>query len=123
MRRLIFILMIALSATGANAKTTGPDTSSANYLLEGCRVLASGATPSQDNIFRPTLCMGEMKALMFFASSVNSPNRACPPQQVSTYEQVAKVVVAYLDAHPESLHENFLGLAYTALAQAWPCKL
>jgi Rap1a immunity proteins len=64
--------------------------------------------------------MGQMKAMLFLAPAIDGPLRACPPNGSNIF-QAAKVVVAYLDAHPERLHESFLGLAITAIAQAWPC--
>jgi hypothetical protein len=103
---------------------TAVDTHSANYLLEGCRVVATGGTPTNNLMFQATMCMGELQAIKFFASSIGSPNspvRACPPREADVF-QVAKVVVAYLDKNPARLHEVFLGLAYTAIAEAWPCK-
>jgi hypothetical protein len=115
-RVLVGACAFAALVAGARAE----DTNSANYLLEACRIFASGATPPQNDIFRPALCIGEMNAMMFFASSVDTPNRACPPKGANVI-QATKVVVAYLDAHPERLHDNFLGLAYTALARVWPC--
>ncbi|SEE38000.1 hypothetical protein SAMN05444161_5589 [Rhizobiales bacterium GAS191] len=96
------------------------DIHSANYLLEGCRIVASGATPPDGQMFRATMCMGKLEAVVFFASSIDTPNRSCPPRGVPD-SQVAKVVVAYLDQNPARLHQVFLGLAYEAVAKAWPC--
>jgi Rap1a immunity proteins len=45
----------------------------------------------------------------------------CPPQK-ATNEQFIRVVVAYIDKHPEMTHEPFESLALVALAEAWPCK-
>jgi hypothetical protein len=36
--------------------------------------------------------------------------------------QMVKVVVAYIDARPARMHENFQTLALEALRNAWPCK-
>jgi hypothetical protein len=45
----------------------------------------------------------------------------CIPQEV-TNGQAVRVVVAYIDKHPEHLHESFNLLAILALGEAWPCK-
>jgi Rap1a immunity proteins len=36
--------------------------------------------------------------------------------------QAVKAVVAYIDQHPERLHERFEVLALEAMQQAWPCR-
>jgi hypothetical protein len=91
---------------------------SANYLMDGCRAVADGtvgtAAADPDNAFRAGMCLGELYTLRQFT--------LCAPQAV-TVGQVAKVVLAYLDRHPEKLHEKFVVLAATALAQTWPCRL
>jgi Rap1a immunity proteins len=39
-----------------------------------------------------------------------------------TREQAVRVVIAYIDAQPAWMHENFGVLALEALREAWPCK-
>ncbi|SEE86365.1 hypothetical protein SAMN05444161_7513 [Rhizobiales bacterium GAS191] len=113
--------IIGLCCLVAPMSAMAKDTHSANYLLEGCRVVANGGTPTNGLMFQATMCMGELQAIKFFASSINSSLRACPPREADVF-QVAKVVVAYLDKNPARLHDVFLGLAYTAVAEAWPCN-
>jgi hypothetical protein len=45
----------------------------------------------------------------------------CSPKGVSIDEAVA-VVIKYIEARPERMHEPFGGLALEALIAAWPCK-
>jgi Rap1a immunity proteins len=45
----------------------------------------------------------------------------CIPDEV-TRGQVVRVVIKYIDQHPEQTHELFGFLAYDALKEAWPCK-
>jgi hypothetical protein len=39
-----------------------------------------------------------------------------------TVGQEARVVVAYIDARPERMHQRFDYFALEALRTAWPCK-
>jgi hypothetical protein len=39
-----------------------------------------------------------------------------------TLEQKIRVVVAYIEARPNRMHENFNFLAIEALRDAWPCR-
>jgi hypothetical protein len=46
---------------------------------------------------------------------INAPDDA-------TIEQMVRVVVAYIDARPARMHEDFRNLAREALRTAWPCR-
>ena len=39
-----------------------------------------------------------------------------------TTNQAIAVVVKYIEARPERMHEDFRALALEALTAAWPCK-
>jgi hypothetical protein len=39
-----------------------------------------------------------------------------------TIDQFVKVVVAYIEARPARMHEQFEGLTIEALRAAWPCR-
>ena len=39
-----------------------------------------------------------------------------------TLGQMVRVIVAYIDARPARVHEDFRLLALEALVDAWPCK-
>jgi hypothetical protein len=43
------------------------------------------------------------------------------PDGVTTGQEV-RVVIAYIDARPARMHEDFRSLALEALRAAWPCK-
>jgi hypothetical protein len=45
----------------------------------------------------------------------------CPATGV-THDQVVRVVIAYIDARPARLNEDFMELATEAMVAAWPCK-
>jgi Rap1a immunity proteins len=97
------------------------DTQSGNFFIAPCRVVASGATPKDDDLFLAGVCVGRIEALAWGATGFrDEPIRSCRPGAV-TDVQLAKVVVAYMDRNPARLHEPFNGLVLEALAKAWPC--
>jgi hypothetical protein len=49
------------------------------------------------------------------------PYRFCSPDG-ATFLQAERVVVRYLEIHPEKLQMNFQRLATAALREAWPCS-
>jgi hypothetical protein len=94
---------------------------SGNDLIEACRLIANGATPTSDNALQVGFCSGELEALNWLAPGVNDGNlRACVPDS-ETPQQIAKVVVDYFDSIRGRLREPFEGLALEALAHTWPC--
>jgi hypothetical protein len=86
----------------------------ANDIMPGCRAYAaqSDRVPAHDT-FSAGMCVGTMTALSRWAD-------VCPPNGV-TFEQAIRVIVAYIDARPARLHENFVDLAREALVAPWPC--
>jgi Rap1a immunity proteins len=44
----------------------------------------------------------------------------CPPDG-ATHGQMLRVVVRYIEEHPQDMHEAFALLAYRALHEVWPC--
>jgi hypothetical protein len=73
------------------------------------------------------VCVGTVNGLIFEASvleqmSARVPHAEvlCAPEEV-TIDQALRVVVAYIDTHPERMQERFPLLALLALTKEWPC--
>jgi len=45
----------------------------------------------------------------------------CPPAG-ATIKQRIQVIIAYIEARPQRMHEDFRVLAVEAMQKAWPCK-
>jgi hypothetical protein len=45
----------------------------------------------------------------------------CTPRQPVTNAEGARIIVRYLEAHPEQLAQDDISLAYFAFAEAFPC--
>jgi hypothetical protein len=76
-----------------------------------CRKAPTGATSWRASVrefSRVSYFMGERRLI-------------CSPQNVWR-EQRIRVVVAFIDARPARMHEDFRQLALEALMGAWPCK-
>jgi hypothetical protein len=104
-----------LSGTMASAQEESTD--SANYVMVGCRLYDSGVF---DQASRPAflegLCLGLTKGVMLTAEITGA---ICPPEAI-TNGQIVKIVVQYIDARADQMHESFVHLALDALT--WPCK-
>jgi hypothetical protein len=125
-RVLIVAMIITTSVSACSLYCTviasaQQDTHSGNYLIDACRVVASGATPKRDGTLLAGICLGEIEALSGIAHGLEDDRlRSCVPS-TATRLQTAKVIVAYLDQNPARLHEPFIRLVLEALARAWPC--
>ena len=90
-------------------------TDSANFLLPGCKALGRERESTPE--WRRILCLAYIQGLVSGAGG----KETCPPKEV-TGDQVVAVVVKYIEARPERLHEHFGKLALEALKAAWPCS-
>jgi hypothetical protein len=64
--------------------------------------------------FRDGYCIGLVNGV------TNASPQVCPDEAVTT-GQTVRVVLKYLEDHPEELHLNNAVLAEKALAKAFPC--
>jgi hypothetical protein len=113
MRTAITCALMAFTITGAEAEV---DNHSANYLLPACKALVSSST--KESLMLQGFCGGMVSGIAVMAQV---PKAVCIPDAASALQMV-RVVVQYLEARPNRLHERFEGLALEALAKAWPCR-
>jgi hypothetical protein len=106
--RFVFFILLALicGARVATAENT------ANEIMPGCRELIAF---SHDELWGQPFCLGFLSGLSY------ASNHGCAPKGV-TQGQIARVVVKYIDSHPERMQEQFGILALEALTSAFPCR-
>ena len=63
-------------------------------------------------------CMGIVEGIAFMGFTEHFFR---PPKEV-TSGQALTVVIRYIEARPERMHEEFQRLVLEALSAAWPCK-
>jgi hypothetical protein len=88
------------------------NTQTGNDLLADCQSPDDGGGGSVNVAF----CRGYVLGIAGASPLV------CALNGVVTASQLAKVVVRYLNAHPENLHESATDLTTRAFMTAWPCK-
>jgi hypothetical protein len=115
---LIAATAIAVIGCPASAQEHAPN---GIDLIEACRVIASGTTPTPENTLQVGICRGELEALNWYApGAFDTRLRSCAPSEI-TSQQLAKTVVDYFDRIRDRLREPFEGLALEAFAHTWPC--
>jgi len=132
MRATIFgVTMATLMATVAVGEDVG--VGSANQHLPGCRAyLAYSTLRDPTSFYKAGYCVGTVGGIALSLSSnsmaiaasrqPSSPYLKCADIPDSTEEQWVRVVVAYIEARPQRMHEQFAILTEEALQEAWPCR-
>jgi hypothetical protein len=93
------------------------DIVSANYFLPGCKSALSDKMFTQAEALEQGRCTGFVQAFLALSPALDF----CQPRE-ATIGQAVAVVVKYVEARPERIHEPFGSLTLEALKAAWPCK-
>ena len=104
-------LVVAILLLALTMPASAEDIYSANHFLPDCKAFPEKAT------WKQARCIGLIEGLMYRGEGEDF----CSPRGV-TFRQAAAVVVKYIEARPERMHERFGKLAFEALIAAWPCK-
>lgn len=103
--------------------------SKAGHLLKTCKALVAlkdkteGSQNTNDD-FNSGFCLGfivSQRADAAYLTLIPKGRPICFPDQV-TYDQLVRVVVTHLEAHPEALEDWASSQTFRAWRHAWPCK-
>jgi hypothetical protein len=113
MKAILAGAMLALGVTMAGAQDA--DINSAEFMLPHCRAILE--KESGIYLFQG-VCVGTIDSLQYVR-----PLMGCAdiPSEV-TADQAINVIIRYIEARPERMHELFKALAIEAMFNAWPCK-
>jgi hypothetical protein len=95
---------------------------SANSTFLGCKAFAEDRMTNLRLNAGGNFCSGALHALAGVGQYLSPPEwQSCAPP-TSDARQQARVVVNYIEARPQRMHEDFRVLALEAFHNAWPCK-
>jgi hypothetical protein len=112
MTRYAVAILLALTMPAS-----AEDTTTANQMLPGCKGLLEDRMTSGVSVYQQGRCGGYVASLVYGVGE----QEFCSPKGVSIGQALA-VVVKYIEARPERMHESFGLLAVEAMQAAWPCK-
>ncbi len=101
-----------------SSELVGQELSTGNELLARCGH-ALGEQPGPRDIAAASACRSLVRSVLDMASLARSLG-VCSPDEV-TVIQAVRVVVSYLNAHPEELYQRDTTLTLRALQRAFPC--
>ena len=110
-------LLLTLAADPS--EVAGPELSTGNELLARCQQ-ALGEQPGPRDVAAASGCRSLVRSVLDMATLTRSL-RLCSPGDV-TVIQAVRVVVNYLNAHPDELYQRDTSLSLRALRQAFPCQ-
>jgi hypothetical protein len=118
--RLPVLGAIVVLLVSCGVAVASPNQPSASYIMPGCRDAASLITfsmrESEEEAARMNFCAGIVVGL----SLMGELHGVCVPPDL-TSQQVASVVVQYIDGQPGRTDEDFRSFAVEALRANWPC--
>ena len=126
--RHALLIVVALVAFAEVATFGQPDGTTGSGLLEQCELMlktmdmpiAGPGSPTGFDAFKGGRCNGMVHATLQIVRSASNW-RTCVPEAVAV-EQATRVVIRYLEEHPERLHESDVSLLIRALQDAFPCE-
>lgn len=95
-------------------------------LLRACKDFVTFPISPSAEQFNMGFCSGMVPAVgnTFAIYQVMKPEAAivCLPEKQFTHGQAIRVVIKYLEDHPETLHEDPMKLTVLAYVDAYPCN-
>jgi Rap1a immunity proteins len=119
--RVVIWAGLIVSASEAAAQLPAADTS-ANAIFRGCKAFVEGRAADAQLYGLGNYCAGIVIGLASAAQDLSRPEwQSCAPATTNA-QQLARVVVDFIEAHPDRTHEDFKRLTLEAFHDAWPCK-
>lgn len=115
-----FILFIIISITSSSSLADG------NILLKSCQSAIDLETEENKSKQASALyCMGLIRGatyMHYMFTETKSTGLYCLPDKKLKINQMLRVVVKYLNQHPEKLHKNETLLIAFSFIDSFPCK-
>lgn len=130
---LTVVIGFALSTHPVNAQQSPTQEPTGAQLLDECQVAAKGGPNAPEDaaeLAKGMRCLGYLSGVrdtyLFWKNTNNTQKAkayvpACIPEEATNFE-LARVVVKYLNDHPNQLHKSYRLLVMLALEDAYPCK-
>lgn len=97
------------------------DDNSGNSFERGCRMaIAREEASDLYEAARVGECLGAMRTISILNNYLDPRLKYCPPKGATT-GQLIKIVLKYMDDHPEQMNKDFVHLSLIAINSVWAC--
>ena len=122
LRIVIAVVVLLMLCAGVRAQTATEADTSANFYFLGCKAFAEARATNARLAGIGNFCAGVAHGLAHTAQYFSPPEwQSCAPA-TSDARQLLRVIVSYIEARPQRMHEDFRLLTLEAFHHAWPCK-
>jgi hypothetical protein len=114
------IITIVLTLWSAAAFGSSADFSAG--MIKGCRALAQGVLPTGEREYMDYgICLATLSSMNTVGQFLHTDLRSCPPREARP-DQLAKVLLKFVEQNPEKLHHPPEILVIHAFRAGWPCR-
>jgi hypothetical protein len=114
---MIAVAILALMST--TAAGAAEDIYSANFWMPHCKEIVDRPDSASGVAM---YCAGVIEGTAFSTRGSRDPGRCTSAPADASRQQLTRVVVRWIEAHPARMHEPLPRLAIEALKAAWPCR-
>jgi hypothetical protein len=97
------------------------DPYAANNRLPGCKGFLDPDSVGV-SMYERGVCAGVVEGIVYMSVDSRDKGSCSKIPLNATTAQMVRVVVRYIEARPQRMHETFAGLVIEALMDAWPCS-
>jgi hypothetical protein len=117
----IAIAGLFIEAALIGSATAQSNVQGVNPAFLGCKAFVEDLAKKAELVSAANFCSGVVHGLAYVGKILPAELIFCAPP-TSDARQLARVVINYIEAHPQRMHEDFRMLTLEAFHQAWPCK-
>jgi Rap1a immunity proteins len=118
---LVSAMALSFSLCSSSVTAEEKNIESANALLPYCKYASVDRPRGGFDVgWGVGLCYAMIVGVGYVTGDMPEHLRSCRPDKV-TNEQLVRVVISYVEARPERMHEDIRQLALEAFHRAWPC--
>ena len=122
---LLFVAFVAVAASGNIHAQSQEDGSHYLRVCSAAVKMSDGKELTQEESLGALYCVsyisGFLDSMSLTAKFTKGKRTVCTPERGVSNDQAARLLVKYLRANPETLHESGRMSLYLALQKAFPC--
>lgn len=117
----IAIAGLIIEAALIGSATAQSNVQGVNLAFLGCKAFVEDQAKNAELVSAANFCSGVVHGLAYVGKILPPEQQSCAPP-TSDARELARVVINYIEAHPQRMHEDFRMLVLEAFHNAWPCK-
>src|SRR6516165_189843 len=114
-------LLCLIEAALIGSATAQSNVQGTSLAFLGCKAFVEDQAKNAELVSAANFCSGVVHGLAYVGKILPAELIFCTPP-TSDARQLARVIINYIEAHPQRMNEDFRTLTLEAFHNAWPCK-